>query len=59
MNPHPLAFPHLIEMYNKHPKFYYAYLKDWGVTRSEARQIRQIMQNWISETGYEIKLKRK
>ena len=55
VNPHFSIFPRLIDLYNKHPRYYYQYLGEW-MTRGEARQIKLILIKWIEETNYPVYL---
>lgn len=56
MNPHPVIFPILIEKYNLGgglfgSRYFYDYLSNFGVSRAEAKEIKQIIQKWIEDQG--------
>lgn len=55
MNPHPIIFPKLIQLWNEHPAKYHQHL-NWFMGRGEREQLLEIIRNWIKETNHETYL---
>ena len=54
VNPNPLIFPKLIELWNKSPTEYYRFLDRWGICVDGADMILEIIQKWVEERDYNI-----